>query len=250
MLFLEYFLWIAPHIVLALIIATIFYRHLQWRLPFFLGYLFFELAQFFVLLSMNLSHGFSDAQYQEVFVFGSGVSTLLKLGVVFEVFSELLVKRARSTSALRSLLHWTTGTAFLGAVTISAVMFSLDPRRIEKMFHTLSFCSSVVLCVVLVMVLLLSRVLQISWRSYTVGVVLGFGIISSAELATIVLRTALGSSGNILIDVSQMVVYQVSVVIWLVYAIIPERSAIAAGNGPEKIQLEYWNQEVQRMVRQ
>ena len=119
----------------------------------------------------------------------------------------------------------------------------------EGIFRVLDFSSNVVQSGLLVVLFLFSRVLHVSWRSCAAGIILGFGFFSSVELATSALRPEFADSGNIAIDLIQMAAYHVCVLVWLIYLFLPERSLRFIGSGLEKSDIEFWDQELQRMVR-
>ena len=249
MLFLRYYFWIAPHVLLAGLLVGIYRRGLLRRLPFFIVYIFLELAQFLALLTMNWLPAASENEYHWILVLGLGMSVLVKFGVIYELSNELLLSRSSLVDLWRRLFRWTAGVLLLVAVFASATLSSTGVKNIESIFHFLDLSSAIIQSGILLVLFVLTRALHVPWRSYTSGVALGFGIFSTLELSTSGFRLESGSGGSIVIDLIQMAAYHVCVLIWVAYVLVAERSPVISGRGLQKEEIELWNQEVQRMVR-
>src|SRR5713101_2468653 len=248
MLFLRYYFWIAPHLLLSVVLIGLLRRRLQKELTVFFAYVVFELLRFLLLMVIDLFPGFSRLQYRWVLVFGLGISTLLRFGVVYEMTLEVLRSLSTLAAVLLPLLRWTAAALLLLAAFGSAT-FSGGIQHVEGIFRVLDFSSNVVQSGLLVVLFLFSRVLHVSWRSCAAGIILGFGFFSSVELATSALRPEFADSGNIAIDLIQMAAYHVCVMVWLIYLFLPERTPKFTRSGLEKSEIEFWDQELQRMVR-
>ncbi len=229
--------------------AGLIRRRLHTRLPIFFAYLIFELTEFLVLLALSLLVSFSLFQYRVVLVSSLIISTFLKFGIVYEISSDLLLSYSMLTATLGSLLRWGAALLLLASSIASILLFRSGLERVERIFRTLDFCWSAVVLGMLLVLLLFARLFHISWRSYTAGVVVGFGVFAAIEMATSALRSQFGIERDLAISVAQMSAYHVSVVIWVVYLFLPERSRSWTGAGLPNSQLEFWDQELQRMVR-
>jgi len=249
MLFLRYYLWIAPHLLLALVLVGSVRKGLSRQLPIFFSFVVFELIQFGALFTLSVLAATSIDRYRWVAVLGMAISAFLILAVIFELANDLLVSRSSLTGVLRPLLRWGTAALLLFAAIACAILPALGVQRVLNMFQVLDFTSSLLQTGLLLSLLLFSRALHIAWRSWTVGIAVGFGISASINLATAALRTEFGRSGFIAVDITQMAAFHVCVVIWLVYLFLPERAPKFAGRGLEKTQMEFWDQELERMVR-
>src|SRR6266851_1453442 len=250
MLFLRYYLWIAPHALLDLLLSWFLRRGLYRQSPIFGAFVIFELVKFLALFTISrvLSPSATDV-YRWIFVFGLGVSALLTLGVAYELANELLLSHSSLAGVLRPLLRWGAAALILLAAFSSPMLPGVSVARVANVFQVLDFSSSLFLAGLLVTLFLFGKVLHISWRSWPTGVALGFGISACIDLATAALRAEFGSSDFIASDVTQMAAFHVCVVVWLVYLFLPERAPKFVGRGLEKSDLEFWDQELQRMVR-
>jgi hypothetical protein len=248
MLFLRYYFWIAPHVLLGLILFVALRKRLLFQLPVFYVFVAFEILRFIVLFTINFLPRFSVVQYEWALVLGLGVSILLRIGTILEAANELLSAHVVLAPSFRVVLKCVSGFLVLVAVAASARLTVFGIERARYLFHTLDLSSSVLQVGLLVTAFLFTRAFHISWRRQTFGIVLGFGLFAAIELSTSALRPGLGASGSIIIDVIQMTGFHVCTLIWLVYLIVPERT-VSDRQPLRTAELESWNQEVQRLVR-
>lgn len=247
MYFVRYCLWIAPHLLLLLVIAGVLRRRLQKKFPIFLTYLLFEVGQFLLLFAI-IKIAPSVTAYRSVLVFGLAFGSLVKVGVLYELGKNLVLRHSALSEVLRPLFRWTTAWLLLLATIASARLFVEGLDRLVTAFETVDFCVSVVQVGLLLTLLMFSRALHVSWRSWAAGIALGFGIAGSIELTTAALRSVSGQAGHIAIDIAQMSAFQVCVGVWLVYLFLPERVPKVIGTGLPQAELELWDHEVHRIV--
>jgi len=100
----------------------------------------------------------------------------------------------------------------------------------------------------LIVLLAFTRAFRLPWRSLAAGLVLGFGVNSSVEMAATVLMSTIGSRGYIAMDLVRMAGFHVCVLVWMIYIFRPEKSAQVVGQGLPRVDLEFWNEELQRLV--
>jgi hypothetical protein len=255
MLFARYYFWIAPHLLLAILLVRLVRLRMQEQLPFFLAYILFELVEFLAsfiigLFIQQLDSPFRTAVYRwVVLVFGNGINTLLGLGVIYELGSELVISHSPLAPVLRRILGGILALLVLVAAISSGAMSDVSVHRVVNIFQVLDFSSSLIQVGMLLVLFVLTRVLQISWRSWTAGIALGLGISACIDLASAAWRANFGESGFIAVDIAQMAAFHVCVVVWLVYLFLPERARTFSGAGLEKNDLELWNEQVEKMVR-
>ena len=250
MLFLRYYLWIVPHVILGVLLFSLLRLRLQRRLPFFLSYVVFEIAQFLSLLILNVLPAFSRAQYSRVFVFGLILSTFLKVGVMYELGRDLLVSRPVQLGASLPLMRWIAAPILLIGASASAFLSAARLEKVEGLFHFLQLSVSVMLTVLIIVLFLFTKFLRVSWRSQSAGIALGFGIYAAVEVATAAMRVNFPDQGNIVIDLLQMIAYHAAAVIWLVYVALLRPVPNFSGCGLQTSELQMWDQDLQRMVEQ
>jgi hypothetical protein len=248
MLFLRLYFWIAPHAILAVLLFVFLRRGLQKQLPIFSTYLVFEISQFLVLLTINLLPSLSRPIYSRVYVFGLVLSTILKFGIIYELGTKLFASGSILSGTFRPLMHWVSGLLLILTTLASATLTQARLESIKDIFVTLELSTNVIFVALLLLLFFLARLFHISWQSYAAGIALGFGLFASLEVGTTALRANIAESGDIWIDVLQMIGYHISTLVWLVYVIWVPRSVRFDATGIQKSDLETWDQELQRMV--
>lgn len=251
MLFLKWYLWIAPNALLVPCLVGLFRRGFHRRFPLFLGYIAAQLVLFFAALVPALLILFSPSYlsaYRWVLVIGTGVSAILELAVIYELGNELLLTRSFLASIVRPLLQWVGALLLLLAAASSALLPDAGIDKLTRCFQMLDFSASLLIVGLLLAVFLFTRALHLSWRSLPTGIALGFGIIASAEISASALISVLGKSGYVTVDLIRMAASHIGTLMWAIYVFVPEQPANFVGTGLQKPELEFWDQELQRMV--
>jgi hypothetical protein len=248
MFFLRFYFWIAPHILIGILLFIFIRRDLRNRFPIFFSYLAFELFQFVVLFTMNLLPALRT-HYFRVYIFGLVISTFLKLAVIYELSRTIFRPGSALSGTLRPLMHWVSGVLVIATTLASATLTQAGLDTVKGVFLTLELSTNVIFAALLFLLFLFTRLFHISWRNQAAGIALGFGVSAALEVGTTALRANFADAGNILIDVSQMGAYHVCTVIWLVYVMWVREPVRFNGTGLQQPDLEIWDQELQRMVR-
>jgi hypothetical protein len=244
-----YYLWIAPHILLVVILVLMMRRRLYQQFPSFLLYTAFELVQFTVLLAVFIYTGsLSDPRYRGVFSLGTAISTAMRFGVIYEIFTEVFRHYNTLSELGRGLFRWATiillliGLALAGTHGSGADGFLL-------MVATLDRTVSLMQCGLLMFLFVLSRYFALLWRNYAFGIALGFGILASFDLANTAIRSQI-VAGSDLLDYLGMAAYHVSVLIWVFYLAAQERTPYRTPKQLPDDDLGIWNEELQRLLQQ
>src|SRR5215470_7916741 len=203
MIFLRYYLWLVPHLLLAVTLVGAWRRGLHRYLPFFRTFGLFELLQFLTLFALSTAQ-VSLSVYRWALAFGSAVTMILQIGVIFELAGRLLLSRVTLSKGLRALMRWTIGGLVLVAAAASGSFAALAPNRELRVFEVVDFSSSLIQVGLLFVLLAFSRALHISWRSWPTGVAVGFGVLASIDLGTAAIRSTVGESAFIPVDITQM----------------------------------------------
>jgi hypothetical protein len=250
--FLLQYLWIAPHIFLGLSIVVFLRRGLQHQFPFFFTYALFELFSFLTLIITDLLVVLGPVYrlnlYRWILVWGLGISSLLSFGVIYELVNHMILSRSALAPTLRPVLRWSAAVLLPLTAIASGRLAVTGVERVTNVFQLLDFSSSVLQVGLLAVLFLFSRVLRVSWRSFPVGIALGFGILGCVELSAAALLSVFGTHGYAAIDAVRLAAFHVCVLVWLCYLVFPEREPKFAGKSLQKSELELWDQELQRMV--
>ena len=253
MLVLRWYLWVAPHILAGVCLVGL----LRWPrprpLPVFRCFLIIQVVGFFCLLIATLlilRFPAAVPWYEHINFADLTASELLTLGVIYELADELALSRLSLRHTVRFLMRWTLAVLLLIAAVTSALLQNGGLRSMLRIFQTVDFAGNLIELGLLLVLLLFTRVLHISWRSLPAGTVLGLGVYGSVELAVATLSSLFGHGKPLLfLDVARMSAYHVCTVIWLIYIFAPSKPADFTGHRPDRTDLEGWNEDLQKMVR-
>jgi hypothetical protein len=223
-------------------------RGLQRQLPIFLGYVVFQLVQFSVLFTIFLHTPYRPDIYKWTLVVGEGVSSILELGVIYELSNELLFSRSTPGLLLRRALQVILALLVLGAAIGSGAFSGISVRRVVNIFQMINFSSNLIEAGMVLTLFIFARALRISWHSWVAGVALGFGVSASINLVSAALRAEWGERAWVAVDLMQMASFHMCVVIWLVYLFLADRPPQFPDGKLKVSDMELWDQELQRMV--
>jgi hypothetical protein len=248
----SWYLFIAAHAVLAACLVA-FVRRQRWKeYPIFLGFVVCELVSFlvaFTLAHLQWHSLVSRPTYLWTAVYASVISTAVEVAVLYELADKLILSRSLLGATLRPLLRWSGAVLFLIAAAVS--VFVADPglERIVNVFETLNFASHLIVFGILFVLLVYSHALQVPWRSLSAGIALGLAISSGVEMSLSALVSAFGAKSLIPADFISMSALLLCSTVWLIYILLPDRSVPRSGKRLVKSELEFWEHELQRMVR-
>jgi hypothetical protein len=168
--------------------------------------------------------------------------------VLYEVAAALLSSNSQFAKTLRPLLRWSAAILLIVAVGLSATFSQNGIQSSNAVFEITNFSTSLINLGLLFVLLLFTRALHISWKSLPAGIVLGFGILSSAEMGVTPLISAIGGKAILAMDMIRLVAFHGCTLVWLVYVFLPQRAPKFSGKGLEKSDLDVWDQELRRMV--
>jgi hypothetical protein len=251
MLFIQLYFWIAPHVLLAFCLVKMVRMGVQKQFPVFVIYIFFQELHFVLMLTVNLLILHSQASvltYRWLLIIGIVISGLLQLASLYEISAGLVMRHSPLARALWPLMRWAAALFVLVAATISGVFSQPGIQRVTDAFEVLNFSAGVINIGMLIVLLAFTRAFHLPWRSLPAGLVLGFGVNSSVEMAATMLMSTIGSRGYIAMDLVRMAGFHVCVLVWMIYVFRLEKSAQVVGRGLSKVDLEFWNEELQRLV--
>jgi hypothetical protein len=242
-----YVLWIGPHVFQLGILIFLVKRSLWRQFPVFASYTAFGICEFIELfLVSKLSPSYPT--YFKLYGLGLAVTTALRFGIVSEIFAHVFGSRASLRHVQKPLFRWTT-VGFLSIAFFLAIYThraDVDPRWF--VVHVLDRSASIIQCGLVLALFLFSFYLDLSWSRVDFGITVGLGILCSLELALAAIRSQIGSSAHLALDLVSMGTYLCCVLIWLLYLAVPERSPAYVARGLPESDLEVWNQELERLL--
>jgi len=166
------------------------------------------------------------------------------------------------TPSLKQLFRWlkskssrmpslTRGVAILMLLLsagIAATFSRAGLRPLTDIFEVLNFSANLVNLGLLLVLFLFTRTFHISWKSLPAGIVLGFGIASSAEIGATGFISGLGMNGILSSDMLRTLAFLVCTIVWIIYAFLPDTGQEFTGPGVRRSEIEAWNQDLHKIL--
>jgi len=243
--FVLYYLWVAPHILLAAAPVLMFVRRLHRKFPFFFAYAIYETLAFAIRFSVYVSSPGPKLLYRYVFIVLQVGNIALRFGVIQEIFNHIFHGYPRLELVAAASRRWITG--LLALLAIWTGLYFTGSRPDDLMGTVALFDRSIAIIQVglLLFLFLFSRWFGLSWRSQIFGIALGFAIFASTELAVWGIRvTDLSETAKNWLDLVPTASYHVSVVFWLGYLLAAEKTVPTAVRDIPGI--DRWSGELER----
>lgn len=242
-----HYLWIGPRVLQVIIVYVVLYRRLYVRIPAFLFYTLFIATMQSILFVLDHDPGVAYREYWLVDFVSTAISIVLRFAVTYEIFL-IIFRPYPALHRLSRVLMWLAAILLLlAAVLVSGNTTGPDLPVVAGML-TLDRGVSLIQSGLLFFLFVFSSYFRLSWRSYVLGIAIGMGIFSAVNLAVVAIRIARGpGAGGFALDFVNMIAYHCSVVIWLVYVLVPERQPASVPTVPDH-NLDQWNRELQRLL--
>lgn len=214
-----YILWIAPVALQVCLAAIMVRRKLRERFPIFFAYTLFQVLAFpikFYTYHTNQFH------YFYAYWVTGALSVGLGFAVIYEIFREVF----RPFEGLRDLglvlFRWAAFVLVLTAVLMAATSPALANHRILTVILTLERSVRVMQCGLVMLMLLCSAHVGLTWRHQVFGIALGFGLFAAVEVVVITVLGSFGQSVSAMVSLGKSAAYNVSVLLWVRYLAAPE----------------------------
>jgi hypothetical protein len=240
-----YYLWIAPHVLLAVVPLLMYARRLHKKFPIFFIYTLFESFEFLLLFPAYLAGHATGVMYRDVFIATLAGSTALRFGIIQEIFNNVFRDYSRLERLATTSMRWLAGLLVLAAIWTTFYSSGTAPDNLLVGVRLLERSVTIIQAGLLLFLFLFSRVFGLSWRSYTFGIAFGFAIFASTEIAGWTLGlTALTEHSKDLLDLLPTGSYHISVLVWLGYLVAAEKPVgVATYTVPE---MDQWSGELER----
>jgi hypothetical protein len=242
-------LWISPHVLLGVLAVILLKRRVFREFPCFFAYVLYEIANFVLLFVLRSMPGVTVTQYAYAYYATLMISVVLRFGVIAEVAQDLFhkshflrVSAQRSLQSLQVLL-------LLMAVLLAVYAPGHNSVSWIGGVSVVNRGAAMAQSGLLLVLLLFSRFLGLSWRRPAFGIALGLGILTSIDVAISALRAEFAGNGWVwYLDRMRTGTYLICVVIWIGYLLAPEPQleSLAIVSGDE---VDTWNKQLQHLVR-
>jgi hypothetical protein len=217
------YLWVTPHVLLALVAVVMYRSHRHRDFPVFFGYLLFEIVQFCALFAMVRFVSVSASTYQHVDLLGRAGSIAFR----FAIIQEVLEASVAHCPALRRTTTWmlkcaAVFLALLAALFIGAA-YSWNLREMIFPAYAVKHTLNIVQCGLLALVVLWYRFLRLKMPDLVIGIALGMGLVAGLDPLLDSLKDFRSLNPQV-VDLLQMGAYHVAVLIWLRFAMVQNES--------------------------
>ena len=244
-----FYLWVAPHLLLVFIAILLLKRRLYKRFPIFTLYVWYEIAEFVLLFNISITGLNQGSLYMRVFLVTFAISTALRFGVLQEIFNNVFREHGELDALARLLLRWTTGFLVIAAVVGAIVSSGQTSDSLLAGVAWISRGVAIIQCGLVLFLLLFSGLFGLTLQSYVFGIALGFGILSSVELANSAMRTGeLTESTARVLNLLPTGGYHVAVLFWLGYLLFPSKTTILQPSDLPMNKVDQWNRELERFL--
>jgi hypothetical protein len=229
----------------ALLVVVLLSRRLWVKLPFFTAY------SIFTFTGTVIGYGVrqNSVAYFYTYWLSECAAIVLGLAVLYEVFRQLLAPHV-ALHKLAKLVFVSTCVvlAVLGATVVYSHAFE-SGQTLKTTVFVVEEAARVFEIGLLMFLFFFSSVFGLHWRRHEFGIALGLGIFVSVELVNLTMTTHLGPIVAQSFGIIRGITFDLSLLIWLGYILIPERVAVRA-ELPKRVQLEQWNQAMMELIKQ
>ena len=218
-------LWFAQPVLQSAAAGVMYKRKLHRKFPVFFAYLVSQVPFFGIIFA-----AYNWGSYREYF-FGYWACAIISLAIGFKVIHEIFLDVFRPYHALKDLgsvlFKWSALVMVLVAIVVaSSSSVSSDGPMVEAVI-TAQRCVRVIQVGLVLLLLVFSKYVGISWRHFSFGVSLGFGSFALVELLVVALHASerISQNGG---DLTNIIAYNTSALVWIGYAVIksPARETI------------------------
>jgi hypothetical protein len=229
-------LWLAPVLLQIMIALAMVGRKLVAMFPIFFCFsIYVPLRDVALLLLQTSPHG-----YFSIYWIGDGISILLSLVAVYEVFWHLVYPYP----FLRSLAHNIFKIAGLVASGIAFAMLLMAQfgkgKPLVELILLLERSARVVQVALLISVICFISRLGLTWKHYATGILAGFGI-AGMQLIPVELRAGFRLLTNKTFIWMEPAVYNCAVIVWAFYFLPSGKRTLVSERLPET-DLARWNE--------
>jgi hypothetical protein len=247
-----HYLSVAPYILLLALASLMWKRGFHREFPAFFCYAIFEAVGGVILYALDVLPWASAAIYWWSFLVFMIVEVFIKFVVIGEVFTHLL-RRYPPLGRLARVLISAVGLFLVFTATVIAAYANPTPFWLISATRILGRSVNVVQCGLIVFLFVFAAHFHLRWERRIFGITLGFGIVASTYLAHWALMADwLFGQKTYLLDFPIMAIYQVCVLIWSYYLLVPGKGDSRHGRSrlPPAHHLEVWNHELERLLKQ
>jgi hypothetical protein len=215
-------LWFLPVPVLVCLVATMVRRKINTELPLFFAFVLFQLAE---LLLGALFYRMSYAHYFYAYWTMAALEILIGFGVIYEVFTSIFRPFDGLSKLGAVLFRWAALVLVIFAVLMASNGTPIPGQRITSAIVNLDRSIQVMQCGLVLLTILCSSYLGLTWKHRIFGVAAGMGINAAVDMIAVTILANLGQEMATTVRLAKMATYSLSALLWMgyIYAGVEER---------------------------
>jgi hypothetical protein len=217
----HYVLWLAAPFFQLLILVFMVRHKLRAEFPFFFTYTAFQVLSVGVLFAV---FHFAHDKYFYAYWTSAALAIMLGFAVIYEVFSYTIRPYAGLRDLGNILFRWAAFLLVLVGAMMAISASGMSSKQLISAIVDVERAVRLMQCGLLLFVFVCSSYLGLTWKNFASGVALGFGIFAATDLVMFSLRSQLGQHWNSTMSLITTSAYNLSVLTWFVYALMPERA--------------------------
>ena len=243
----EYLFGFIPAVLQLIIAVVIIRRRLFRKFPIYTIYTIYQVGTIPVIYA-ELALQVSRLHYAYTWYPLQICSIGLAFGVIFELFRFVL----EPYDALRRVWRviFLVAAAVLVIVSVSWIIYGAGPQadRLTQTMNLVTRSLRLIQAGLMILLFALSGSLGLSWRSYSFGLALGYGIYAVVELVLNAMRAQYGNAVWELQYTLSTWAYNVMILIWAYYILQPQRLAQPVRIIPHN-DIERWNEKLEELLK-
>ncbi|HXZ27737.1 MAG TPA: hypothetical protein VEG08_07030 [Terriglobales bacterium] len=243
--------WIATPLGQLVLVVILARRSLIRQMPWFFAYTIWVMTTSLVQLPLYLQsralRSVTSASFYVSWTADAG-SIMLGFLAVYEVFCQVFQPYESFRRWAPALFRW-CGVTLLLLGSAGALLSSPHPQlRIVAGLLVLERTLRVVQVGLLVLVLLTSRYLHITWKPHLLGVASGFGMYAAVAIVCTTLQAQNGPVGYWALGMVSFSAYTCAVMIWVAYFLVRQPVVESIRQVPRTVETEQWHQALSHLL--
>jgi hypothetical protein len=241
--FISNLLWIAQPILLMAVGGAMFWRKLYKTFPVFFIYIISQIITFMIVYPASTWGSYAE------FFYSYWIAAAISLAIGFKILHEVFLDVFRPYHTLKDLgsllFRWGGLVMLLVAIVVAASTPTSVEEPLVQSVLTVQRCVRVIQVGLVLFLLTFSRYLGVNWKQKSFGIALGFGLAACVEMLAVGLHIAgyIGTSMSGLVNTSA---YDVSILIWLGYAVVKQTARESREN---LLTTQRWEQSLTELQR-
>jgi hypothetical protein len=247
--FLWHYLWAGPNLLLLSLGVFAIWRRIHKEFPFFVAFCFIAPLEQLTVYAADVSPWVTAENFWRVFLAGLVTEGLLKIFLLGEIFGHVFGSYASVAQFGKRVIRAVAAILLLCAIAGAAYVRRDNSHWLISGSHLIEQTIFIVESGLLLFIFLFASHFRIRWKSRSFGIAVGLGISSCVHLAT----WAVMANGGMLdkryiLDFINMATYQLCVLIWFYYLILPQKKPTTSTVSLPENNLAVWNRELERLL--